>query len=61
MGGSRRAPSGADERTRAFSASLLLHRRKWLCGAVTLGEWSMTIAIQQAPRVKYFQSFTGKK
>lgn len=51
---------GRSRHVSGFSASLLLHKWEWLCGAVQLGEWSMTIATQQAPRVKYIHSF-GRK
>ncbi len=37
-----------------FSASLPLHKWKWSCVAVWLSGWNVALAIQQAPRVKYF-------
>lgn len=37
-----------------FSASLPLRKWKWSCGAVWLSGWSVAVALQQAPRVKYF-------
>lgn len=43
-----------------FSASLPLHKWKWYCGVIWLSGWSLAAALQQAPRVKYFHSFTAE-